>query len=94
MYAVPAHIVSGLEVGAGLRSMSSFYSQSGKIKIRAPGYTVASLTVGYRISRNLKLALNVDNLFDKRYWEKVSGTSRQNFYGAPRSVSVSLRGTF
>ena len=94
MYAVPASILPGLEVGAGLRSLSRFYSQSGAIRVRAPGYTVASLSVGYRIHRNLKLALNVDNLFDKVYWEKVSYPGRQNFYGAPRSVNLSLRGTF
>ncbi len=94
MYAVPANILPGLEVGAGVRSLSSFYSQSGNIRVRAPGYTVASLTVGYRINRNLKLALNVDNLFDKVYWEKVSSPSRQNFYGAPRSINLSMRGTF
>jgi outer membrane receptor for ferric coprogen and ferric-rhodotorulic acid len=31
---------------------------------------------------------------DKKYYEKVSGASRQNFYGAPLSATVSLRGMF
>ncbi|QTD46366.1 TonB-dependent siderophore receptor [Ottowia testudinis] len=93
-YRVPASVLPGLEVGAGLRAVSDFYSQSGAIRVRGPGYGVVGLQVGYQINKQLKLALNVDNLLDKTYWEKVSSPSRQNFYGAPRSVTVSLRGSF
>ena len=93
-YAVPASILPGLELGFGLRAMSSFYSKSGNITITGKGHSIASLMASYRINSNLRVALNVDNLFDKVYWEKVSGTSRQNFYGAPRSITLALRGSF
>lgn len=93
-YEVPASVLPGLEVGAGVRAVSDFYSQSGAITVRAPGYAVAALRVGYRINDRYKLALNIDNLFDRTYWEKVSYPGRQNFFGAPRSVTLTLRGSF
>lgn len=93
-YEVPHSLLPGLEVGAGVRIVSDFYNQSGSTTVRAPGYGVAALRLGYRISDRYKVALNIDNLFDKVYWEKVSYPGRQNFYGAPRSVTLTLRGHF
>lgn len=89
-YKLPATLVEGLEVGAGVRAVSGFYSQSGAVRIAQGGYAVAAAQVAYQINPNYKLALNADNLFDKKYYEKVSGTSRQNFFGSPRSVTASL----
>ncbi|GGC12806.1 ligand-gated channel [Oxalicibacterium flavum] len=93
-YEVPASVLPGLDVGMGMRIVSDFYSQSGAITVRGPGYGVAALRAGYKINDRYRLALNIDNLFDRKYWEKVSGTTRQNFYGAPRSVTLTLRGSF
>ncbi len=93
-YQLPESIVRGLEVGGGVRAVSDFYSQSGAIRVAADGYTIASLQLAYQLDRHYKLSLNVDNLFDKKYYEKVSGTSRQNFYGAPRSAMLTLRAKF
>ena len=93
-YKFPEGAWAGLGLGAGVRAVSSFYSESGTITVRAPGYSVASMLVAYRFSPRLKLSLNVDNLFDKTYWEKVSYPGRQNFFGSPRSVTLSLRASF
>lgn len=89
-YKLPATLIEGLEVGAGVRAVSHFYSQSGTIRVEQGGYAVAAAQVAYQINPTYKLALNVDNLFDKKYYEKVSGTSRQNFFGSPRSITASL----
>lgn len=93
-YEVPHSVLPGLEVGAGVRVVSDFYNQSGNTTVRAPGFGVAALRVGYKINERYRLALNIDNLFDKIYWEKVSYPGRQNFYGAPRNVTLTLRGNF
>jgi TonB-dependent siderophore receptor len=85
---------TGLELGAGLRGMSDFYNGSGASMVRGPGYTLFALNAAYPINDRYRVTLNVDNLFDKTYWEKVSGPSRQNFFGEPRRVTVALRGTF
>ena len=88
------NLVRGVQIGFGLRSMSDFYNGTGAQLIRGPGYTVFQLGATYDITEKYRLGLNVDNLFDKNYWEKVSGITRQNFFGEPRRVSVSLRGSF
>lgn len=93
-HALNENIVRGVEIGFGLRSVSDFYNGTGTQLVHGPGYTVFQLGASYDITSNYRLALNVDNLFDKNYWEKVSGVTRQNFFGEPRRISVSLRGSF
>ncbi|MNL52794.1 Fe(3+)-pyochelin receptor precursor [compost metagenome] len=50
-----------------------------------------SAQVGYRYNRHVEGTLTVDNLFDRKYYEKLGGASRQNYYGQPRSVMLTLR---
>ena len=57
-------------------------------------YAVAALRAGYRINDDWALALNVNNLFDRRYYQTVAATTGGNFYGAPRNMTLTLRGSF
>ena len=50
--------------------------------------------VGYQINRHWSAALNLANLFDKTYYQTIGAPAWGNFYGEPRSVTVSLRGRF
>lgn len=86
--------LDGFYIGGGVRAVSDFYNGSNTLQFAAPGYTILSLLAGYAIDSHWKLALNIDNATDKKYYEKVSGASRQNFYGAPLNATVSLRGSF
>ncbi|MBL8266128.1 TonB-dependent receptor domain-containing protein, partial [Steroidobacter sp.] len=87
------NLIPGVELSFGLRSVSDFYNGTGAQLVRGPGYTVLQLGGSYQITPKYRVAINVDNLFDKDYWEKVSGVLRQNFFGEPRRISVSLRGS-
>lgn len=58
---------------------------------RQPRYAVFNLRGGYDLTDRITLAVNVNNLFDKSYYERVSGTEFGNFYGAPRNVMVTAR---
>ncbi len=87
-------LLRGFYIGGGLRAVSDFYNGSNTLKFSAPGYTTVSLLTGYAFDDHWKLALNIENALDKKYYEKVSGASRQNFYGAPLNASLSLRGSF
>lgn len=78
-------------VAGGLRSVSETYVQSGNVRIIGKAYTVVNAQIGYQISQASSLSLTVNNLLDKTYYEKISGVSRQNFYGEPRSVTLALR---
>jgi len=51
-----------------------------------PGYVLASLMARYRLGRDVTATVNVNNLFDKRYYSSASG----GFYGDPRNVMVSV----
>lgn len=61
---------------------------------RVPSYAVFSGRIDYRVSEQWALAVNLENIFDKIYYQTVGGTTGGNWYGAPRSVTVSLRGKF
>jgi outer membrane receptor for ferric coprogen and ferric-rhodotorulic acid len=76
---------------AGLRSVSETYVQTGNVRIIGKAYTVVNAQVGYQINQTTTASLTVNNLFDKTYYEKISGVTRQNFYGEPRSVMLALR---
>ena len=88
----------GLSIGGGIRAFSDFRNiartSAGSTTIEAPGYAVADLMASYDITDTVTATLNVNNLFDKTYYERVGGTSVFNFYGAPRNVSLRIGARF
>ena len=47
----------------------------------------------YKINDHVNLALNVDNLFDEKYYRRV-GFYNGGYFGEPRRVTVSVRAAF
>lgn len=90
-YSFTHDTLAGLDVGGGVRAVSDFYSGN-PVRFEAGGYTTLALQAGYKLSPHFSLAANIDNLLDRKYYEKVSYAARQNFYGAPRSFMLTLRG--
>lgn len=80
--------------GAGVDYRSKTYSLTKKDnwRIDQGNIWLASLMLGYQVDPNIKVQLNVDNLFDKVYYEGI-GESSMN-YGAPRNATLSLRYKF
>lgn len=93
-YQFGAGALEAFSVGAGIKALSSFYAASGSTRFEGPGYAVVSAQLGYRIAPHWQATLTADNLFDRKYYEKVSGFSRQNFYGEPLNLALVLRATF
>lgn len=62
--------------------------------IRQGGYALWGASVQYRVNRDWSLALNVKNLFDKLYHQTLGTPRGGNWYGEPRSVALTLRGSF
>ena len=58
-------------------------------RINQGAYTVVKLMSRYAIDKNLSASLNVDNLFDKKYYDNV-GFYNGVFWGDPRTVTLSL----
>lgn len=93
-YAFRDPALRGISLGGGVSWRSEFFAQSGAIRIVSGNYAVANLQIGWQINNQLNLSLGVDNLFDKKYYEKVSSVSTQNFYGEPRKVVVALKARY
>jgi outer membrane receptor for ferric coprogen and ferric-rhodotorulic acid len=83
-----------LTLGAGFTTQSHTLSHTYSAnKFKVPGYTVANLRVAYQVTPELNLAMNVNNLFDKRYWlPGFVGYSGFDF-GDPRNVMFTLKYT-
>lgn len=63
-------------------------------EIRQGGYAIWDAYVGYQVNDEWELALNVNNLFDKNYYSTIGTPGSGNWYGEPRSATLTLRGTF
>lgn len=88
-------LVRGAFVGLGMRTVSGTYADYGGVRWRQGGYSVFALQAGYAWSPNTSATLTVNNLFDKRYFERYAGGSaRQTYYGEPTNVMLTLRGRF
>jgi catecholate siderophore receptor len=62
-----------LEIGGGAQFVDSRFSANGANRREAPGYFLFDATVGYKVSKNFSLRLNVYNLADERYIDRVGG---------------------
>ncbi|MFY9073852.1 TonB-dependent siderophore receptor [Malaciobacter mytili] len=56
-------------------------------------YSTVDLMAKYQFNKNLSAQLNIDNLFDKKYYSNV-GFYSQVAYGTPRSALVTLKYSF
>jgi len=87
--------LSSWTVGGGVNLQSMAYKTAGTARMEQGGYAVWSARATYRINRNLTAALNINNIFDKSYYQTIgSATTGGNWYGTPRSVTASLQALF
>jgi outer membrane receptor for ferric coprogen and ferric-rhodotorulic acid len=86
-------------IGGGVDVQSGTYSEGGNpsVRVKQGGYAVASLRAGYQIDKTWSLGLNVNNLFDRRYYSRLGSAGAfgpanfGNVYGEPRNVMLTLR---
>ncbi|MBZ9557447.1 MULTISPECIES: TonB-dependent siderophore receptor [unclassified Modicisalibacter] len=83
--------LDGLHVGGGVTAMSDFSSSNG---VEAPGYAVVDAMLGYDFTSHVSGQLNVNNLLDREYYNRVGGVNTFNMVGAPANVVASLRYDF
>lgn len=96
-------------VGGGINWQSSFWNTAQRpngtlnasggaagtvtSRIDQGGVVLGSLMASYRISDQLTASVNVDNLLNKHYYNRV-GFYNGVHWADPRTVTVTLRGTF
>jgi outer membrane receptor for ferric coprogen and ferric-rhodotorulic acid len=86
-YQVPA--LPQLRVGATANWQDDIYrNEADGAVIRQPSYATLGLMGRYDINRQLSVAVNVNNVTDKRYLTSLYWS--QSYYAAPRNASVTL----
>ncbi|HCK0410672.1 Fe(3+)-pyochelin receptor FptA [Pseudomonas aeruginosa] len=81
-------------VGGGLQAQSEYGVDYRGVSMRQGGYALVNMRLGYKIDEHWTAAVNVNNLFDRTYYQSLSNPNWNNRYGEPRSFNVSLRGAF
>ncbi|MFY2058364.1 TonB-dependent siderophore receptor [Achromobacter xylosoxidans] len=92
-YALPT-MQRRLSVGGGLQVQSGYSTESGPVTLRQGGYALVDLRLAYRVDKHLTAALNVNNVFDRGYYQSLSGTAWNNRYGEPRNLMLTLRAEY
>jgi outer membrane receptor for ferric coprogen and ferric-rhodotorulic acid len=58
-----------------------------------PGYAVLDLRAGFDLDRNWRVALSVNNVFDKTYYESLEANLHA-WYGQPRNWMLRIDGRY
>ncbi|SDV46243.1 TonB-dependent siderophore receptor [Chitinasiproducens palmae] len=88
-YTLPSQTLPGLGAGAGVRYVGPSYGAATD-SFRVPGVTLFDAAVHYNLGQHWRLAVNVDNLFDRTFVSSCA-TATKCFYGARRTVLGSAR---
>jgi TonB-dependent siderophore receptor len=78
----------------GLDSLGRCYYDGGPYRITQSGYGVLDLRAGYQVDSHWRVALRVNNVFDKIYYESIGDPTGNNWYGEPRNFLVRIDGNF
>lgn len=80
-----------LSIGGGLH-VSSGTLGNGVAGVREQkGYAVVNLQAGYQITKDARISVAINNLFDRNYYARVGGLNTYNTPGEPRSILVTMR---
>ncbi|MEI2416524.1 ferric-rhodotorulic acid/ferric-coprogen receptor FhuE [Orrella sp. JC864] len=84
----------GLTLGGGVNWQSRVYAMAsgpnGQERVGQGSYAIASLMANYRFDRALSAQLNVDNVFDRKYYSQV-GFYSQGAWAQGRRVTLTMR---
>ncbi|MDZ7282276.1 TonB-dependent siderophore receptor [Sphingomonas sanguinis] len=94
-YSFPSGALKGVGIGAGVTYFGSLYGDAANL-YRIPAATIADAALRFDLAsvspalKGANLALNVSNVFDRRYLKTcISATGC--YFGAPRTALLSLR---
>ncbi|WP_236170546.1 TonB-dependent siderophore receptor [Pseudomonas pseudonitroreducens] len=80
---------------------ASTYDSNGKVTqadvpfdYQQSGYAVWNALVDYQLDEHWNVALNGNNLFDKKYYQTVGTSTYGNVYGDPRNFMLTVRATY
>ncbi len=80
--------------GGGVNYQSEVYRNDGIYRISQGAYALVNLRLGYKVDEHWSAAVNVNNLTDKTYYQRLGTLRNGSRYGEPRSVVATLRASF
>jgi len=78
--------------GAGLNYFSKIYKGTGATRVDRGDLYLANAMLGYKFDPNFSTQLNVNNLFDKKYYDGIGSDSM--IWGEPRNATLSFHYKF
>jgi len=93
MYTLPGEW-NRVSAGVGVSAQSGFSNRSNGAEYGVGGRAIWDARVAYKLDEHWTVAVNGENLFDRRYYLAAPGLDRGNIFGAPRSYMLTLRGDF
>lgn len=99
VYQLPGAL-RGWRIGGSIYYQDAIYNEgttSGvPFRITQGAYTVTDLMVGWQVTPKLDVQLNINNVFDRKYYNALSGSVSfpSNVYGEPRNMMLSARYQF
>lgn len=84
-----------VNLGLGMLAQSAAQSTRGwRDEVINAGYAVFNGRIAYEFDKHYSISLNVNNLFNRKYYASVGTTNIYNFYGEPRNVMLTLRASY
>lgn len=91
-YRISGGTLDGFSFGTGVNAVSSYQGVRGNSGDRKQGgYALLGAVVSYPFNDNVTVALNGENLTDRKYYSSIGGINTYNIYGAPRNFTLSVR---
>lgn len=83
--------LSKWRVGADVYAQSDTYRRVGTGHSEQDAYSVVGLMAGYRFDEHWDARVNLNNVFDKKYWDGIPNGSGGGVYGDPRNLMFSVK---
>lgn len=83
----------GVDAGIGARYVDARYADTANTA-KVPGYTVVDANIAWQALPDVRLGLELNNLFDRQYATTASSDGEQWYLGAPRSFFVTADYSF
>lgn len=78
--------------GAGLNYLSKIYTGNGASRINRGDLYLANAMLGYKFDKNFSTQVNINNIFDKKYYEGIGANTMA--WAPPRHATLSFNYTF
>ncbi|WP_449434127.1 TonB-dependent siderophore receptor [Pseudomonas putida] len=99
-YTLPGEL-NQWRVGGNVYTQSGIFNKGsssfGNYHIDQGSYAVVGLMVGYKVNKNLDTRLNLNNVFDRKYYQGIASNntwSPYDVYGDPRNFTLTAKYSF